>query len=64
MQDDRIHRLPEVMQRTKLGRSTIYSLVAAKQFPQPIKLGPRAVGWSTNEISNWLQKRADLREAA
>lgn len=64
MQDDRIHRLPEVMQRTKLGRSTIYALVATKRFPKPIKLGARAVGWSAQEISDWLQSRADLREAA
>jgi prophage regulatory protein len=61
---DSINRLPQVMERTKLGRSTIYALVAAKQFPAPIKLGARAVGWSAREISDWLQSRADQREAA
>jgi prophage regulatory protein len=61
---DCINRLPQVMERTKLGRSTIYALVAAKQFPAPIKLGARAVGWSAREIDDWLQSRADQREAA
>lgn len=37
-------RMPAVMQRTGLGRSTIYRLMASKQFPAPVRLASRAVG--------------------
>jgi len=37
-------RLPKVRQRTGLGRSTIYHLVARGLFPAPVRLTLRAVG--------------------
>lgn len=37
-------RLPKVRQRTGLGRSTIYRLIAQGQFPSAVQLAPRAVG--------------------
>jgi prophage regulatory protein len=38
-------RLPAVIHLTGLGRSTIYRMVAAKEFPCPVKLATRAVAW-------------------
>lgn len=38
-------RLPEVLELTKLGRSTLYRLMSDGQFPAPIKLSARAVAW-------------------
>ena len=40
-----ILRLPVVKARTGLSRSTIYQRVAEGDFPKPINLGARAVGW-------------------
>ena len=37
-----------------LGRSTIYAKMANGEFPRPIKLGQRAVGWRSCDIENWL----------
>jgi prophage regulatory protein len=51
-----ILRLPEVKTRTGLSRSTIYLRVAEGTFPEPIKLGDRAVGWLESEVEAWLQK--------
>ena len=54
-----ISRLPEVMARTGLKRSTIYSKMGESTFPSKIKLGSRAVGWVDDEIQDWIQSRID-----
>lgn len=55
-----ILRLPAVMVRTGLSRSTIYARVQQKTFPRQIKLGgPRAVGWLADEIDTWLSDQVD-----
>lgn len=53
--EDYFLKLPEVMRRTCLGRSTIFSRVKANTFPAQIKLSPRTSVWSFNEISNWIE---------
>ena len=53
----RFLRLPEVMARTGLSRSTIYVRVAAGCFPRPVALGSRAVGWIEAEIEQWVAER-------
>lgn len=52
-----ILRMPTVMRITGLGRSTIYRLVADHQFPSPVRLGPRAVGWRRVDIDRWSVDR-------
>ena len=59
MTDKIIWRLPEVMGRTGLSRSTIYAKVANSDFPPPINLGLRAVGWIADEVEEWIQSRID-----
>ncbi|HEC07861.1 MAG TPA: AlpA family transcriptional regulator [Thiolapillus brandeum] len=51
-----ILRLPAVMARTGLARSTIWRRVSEGTFPKPIKLGPRATGWIESEIDEWLNQ--------
>lgn len=50
----RILRLPEVIERTGLSRSTIYLRVASESFPAPVQLGGRAVGWIESELEEWV----------
>ena len=52
-----ILRLPQVMARTGLSRSTIYLRISKGQFPRPISLGGRAVGWIEEEINSWLDEQ-------
>ncbi|WP_248320815.1 AlpA family transcriptional regulator [Caballeronia sp. Sq4a] len=54
-------RRPEVESRVGLARSTIYGLIKVGQFPEPVHLGARAVGWVEAEIDEWLRRRADTR---
>jgi len=53
----RFIRLPEVIARTGLKRSSIYAAVQAGTFPTQIPLGERAVGWDESEVSNWIENR-------
>jgi prophage regulatory protein len=52
-----ILRRPAVELMTGLSRSTIYQQIADKDFPKPLKLGKRAVGWRESDIIQWLDSR-------
>lgn len=52
-----ILRLPEVIKRTGIPRSSIYSAIKEGQFPAPIQLGARRVGFLEKEIDSWLEDR-------
>jgi len=60
----RIIRLKEVMDLTGLARSTIYKYIAANEFPAPIPLGDRCVGWLESEIHDWILARVAERDKA
>lgn len=60
----RILRLPAVKSRTGLSRSTIYLHIANKQFPAPISLGARAVGWLEQDIDAWLIEKVEASRKA
>ena len=49
----KIYRLQEVMTLTGLSRSSIYLRMSTKEFPKPIKIGRRAVGWTEDSIITW-----------
>ena len=55
--DDRILRLPAVEARVGLSRATIYRRVAAGDFPRPVPLGGKAVGWRLSAILQWMAER-------
>ena len=52
-----IQRLPEVLKRTGLSRSSIYLKINDKTFPSPIKLSKRAIGWPEEVITEWIEQR-------
>jgi len=60
----KILRLPQVIERTSLRRSTIYEMMNTGRFPKPVKLNLRCNGWIENEISDWLASRIADRVAA
>ena len=53
----RIIRLPEVMGRTGLSRSSIYNFIASGTFPKRIKLGARSMGFIESEINLWIASK-------
>ena len=54
MTDDRLLRRDEVEAQTGLARTTIYRKMRDGTFPEPIKVGARAVRWPASEIRDWL----------
>ncbi|NOH69064.1 helix-turn-helix transcriptional regulator [Vibrio rotiferianus] len=54
---NKIIRLPEVMAKTGLSRSSIYLNMSNGDFPKSISLGVRAVGWTESDIEEWIEKR-------
>jgi predicted DNA-binding transcriptional regulator AlpA len=55
-------RLPAVLQRYALGRTTIYDLVAKSEFPCPIHVG-RSSLWSIEELARFDQAKLAGRKA-
>lgn len=55
---DKHLRRPAVQEITGLSRSTIYDLMSRGEFPRPIKLTGKAVGWPESTIAEWLKSRS------
>ncbi len=54
----RILRRPAVTELTGLSRSSLYALAKTGDFPAPIHLTERTVGWIEADVVNWLEERA------
>lgn len=52
---DALLRLATVQAVVGLSKTTIYTLVARREFPQPIRLGIRCTRWRSGEVAAWLQ---------
>jgi prophage regulatory protein len=52
-----IIRLRQVIEKTGLSRSTIYSLIKSGDFPQQIHLSVRTMGFLEHEIDAWIAGR-------
>lgn len=61
---DRILRLKNVCYQTGLSRSSIYLKISEDNFPKPIKLGSRSVGWIEGEVLAWVKNRVDISRAS
>jgi prophage regulatory protein len=60
----RVMRLKEVLDTTGLSRSTVYKYIADGDFPKPVTLGERCVGWVESEVFEWLLARIEERDTA
>lgn len=60
---ERILRLPAVVERVGLSKSTIYDMIRRREFPDSIALGTRARGWREADLERWISDRARLTEA-
>ncbi len=62
----KVVRMKELRQWLQLSESTIYSLVAAGQFPAPFALRPggKAKGWLVSTVEQYLREQAESRGGA
>jgi len=68
----RLIRLPEVMNRTGYGRTSIYRKMEDGTFPKSVKLGgpledpnafdSRAVAWIEHEVDQWIESWIEKRD--
>ena len=56
-------RLPDVKLMSGLGKSSLYDLIRASNFPPPVQLGPRTVAWVRSEVQQWAAERVRLRDS-
>ena len=69
----RLIRLPEVMNRTGYGKTSIYRKMEDGSFPKSIKLGGplenptafdcRAIAWIEDEVEQWIESRIEERDS-
>ena len=59
-------RLPKLIQILGISRSTVYLKINTRSkyydqnFPRPIKLGEKAVGWMLNDVFEYLERIKSL----
>ncbi|MEH6460376.1 helix-turn-helix transcriptional regulator [Chitinimonas sp. JJ19] len=58
---ERFIRLPEVITRTGLSRSSIYAAIQRGAFPASVSLGGKSVAWLESEITAWQGARIATR---
>lgn len=57
-------RLPTIMEKTGLSRSTIYRKMNFGEFPRSIKIGNgHAIAWNLDEVENYMAAQEATRDA-
>jgi len=54
---EEILRKPRVLAAIGLGNTSLYEAIKRGDFPAPVKLGARAVGWRRSDVEAWLASR-------
>jgi prophage regulatory protein len=54
--EPRLIRLPEVIRRTGMSKSTIYARIAQNDFPKQKVLSPRLVVWLEADVTKWIEQ--------
>jgi prophage regulatory protein len=57
----RILKKPEVLKLVPISNGYLYELIRKGQFPKPISLGSRAVGWVDTEVQEWVENKITQR---
>ncbi|MGV6491329.1 helix-turn-helix transcriptional regulator [Stenotrophomonas rhizophila] len=57
----RLLRLKQVLDRTGLPKSTMYSRISAGTFPKQVPVGS-SVRWLESEVEAWIQALVDERD--
>ena len=55
---ERLIRRQEVEEMTALSRSTIYRHKKEGRFPEPVRIGPRAVRWRYSDIIAHIESKS------
>ena len=57
-----ILRRPAVEKMVGLKRTAIYTRLRRGEFPKPVMLGSRAIGWRESDVAAWIASRPERGE--
>lgn len=57
----RLLRLKQVLDRTGLPKSTMYSRISTGTFPKQVPIGA-SVRWLESEVEEWIQSQVNARD--
>jgi prophage regulatory protein len=57
MSSENFMRISDVMQRTRLARSTVWLWVKQGKLPAPIKLSERVTVWRESTLNAWMNEQ-------
>lgn len=49
-------RLPQILSRIPVARSTLWTWVREGRFPKPVKLGPMTTAWREADVNQWVSQ--------
>lgn len=52
-----VYRIDDLRRVIGLSKWTVYDLIKKGDFPQPIQLTSKAVGWRASDIQRWVDER-------
>ncbi len=55
-------KLPDVIDRVGMAKSSIYRAMRDGEFPNPVSIGPGAVAWLESELDEWIGARIADRD--
>jgi len=53
----KVLRFSKLQERVGLSRTHVGRLESAGKFPRRVALGPRSVGWRSDEVDAWIEAR-------
>lgn len=56
----KILRRKQVIEKTGLSKSTLYEEIEAGNFPKPVLLSKRTVGWLESQVDDWIRARKPI----
>lgn len=59
VEEERLLRVKDVIEKIGISRSRLFRLVAADKFPQPIRIADRAARWRLSQGMEWMDSRPD-----
>lgn len=60
----KIYRMHELHELLGVSEMWIHREMKAGRFPRPIRLSARSVGWTGDEVNEWITARRAERDAA
>jgi prophage regulatory protein len=56
MNNDKLLRLKQVLERVPVSKSSFWNGVRTGKYPKPLKLGPRTSAWRESEIDRIVRE--------